>query len=43
VYLVELHIESQAAMAGLTQAYIADSLQRGEPAAIVPREPAAER
>ena len=38
VYLIERHIESQAAMAGLVDAYIADSLQRGEPAAPVPAD-----
>lgn len=36
VYLVERHIESQAAMHGLTRAYIEDSVRRGEPAALVP-------
>jgi len=43
VYLVERHIESQAAMAGLTGAYIKDSIERGEPAILVPRELAEER
>jgi hypothetical protein len=38
VYLVERHIESQAALTGLIAAYIADSLDRGEPAALVPRD-----
>ena len=38
VCLVERHIESQAALTGLVAAYIADSLDRGEPAALVPRD-----
>jgi hypothetical protein len=38
VYLVERHIESTAAMHGLTNAYIEDSLRRGEPAALLPAE-----
>jgi hypothetical protein len=38
VFLVERHIESSAALAGLVAAYIADSLERGEPAVLVPRE-----
>jgi len=43
VYLVERHIESQAAMAGLVHAYLQDALQRGEPAVLVPREIAGNR
>ena len=39
VFLVERHIESRAALDGLVAAYIADSLQRGEPAVLIPREP----
>jgi hypothetical protein len=38
LFLVERHIESSAALAGLVAAYIADSLERGEPAVLVPRE-----
>ena len=38
VYLVERHIESQAAMQGLVDAYLEDARQRGEPAVLVPRE-----
>jgi hypothetical protein len=38
VFLVERQIESSAALAGLVAAYIADSLERGEPAVLVPRE-----
>src|SRR4051794_11374954 len=36
VYLVERHIESLAAMEALAAEYVADSLQRGEPAILVP-------
>ncbi len=36
VYLVERHIESVAAMRALAAEYVADSLQRGEPAILVP-------
>jgi hypothetical protein len=36
VYLVERHIESQAAIHGLVEEYVADSIARGEPAALVP-------
>ena len=43
VYLVERHIESRAAIAGLVHTYIQDSLDRGEPAILVPRELAGER
>jgi hypothetical protein len=38
VYLVERHIESQAAMHALARAYVTESLERGEPAILVPRE-----
>jgi hypothetical protein len=38
VYLVERHIESQAAMHALAAEYVAESLQRGEPAIFVPAE-----
>jgi hypothetical protein len=38
VYLVERHIESQAAMHALALAYIEDSRRRGEPAALVPAD-----
>lgn len=38
VFLVERRIESQAALDGLVAAYIAESLERGEPAVLVPRE-----
>ncbi len=38
VYLVERHIESQAAMAGLVADYLAETRRRGEPAARVPIE-----
>ncbi|HEY4277622.1 MAG TPA: hypothetical protein VGM91_05350 [Conexibacter sp.] len=38
VFLVERHIESSAALAGLVAAYIADSMERGEPAVLVPRD-----
>jgi hypothetical protein len=38
VLLVERHVESKAAMDGIVAAYIADSLERGEPAILVPRE-----
>jgi hypothetical protein len=36
VYLVERHIESQAAMQGIVGTYIKDSIDRGEPAILVP-------
>lgn len=39
VSLVERAIESVAAMDGLVAAYVADSVDRGEPAILVPREP----
>jgi hypothetical protein len=39
VYLVERHIESQAAMRALLDDYLTESRRRGEPAAIVPAEP----
>jgi len=39
VYLLERHIESQAALHGLISAYLDDSRHRGEPAARVPAEP----
>ena len=38
VYLVERHVESQAAMAGLVADYVAESARRGEPAAVLPAE-----
>jgi len=38
VYLVERHLESQAAMQALAAVYIAESLERGEPAILVPAE-----
>jgi hypothetical protein len=38
VFLVERHIESQAALTGLVGAYLEDSTQRGEPAVLIPRE-----
>jgi hypothetical protein len=38
VFLVERHVESQAALEGLVEAYIWDSIARGEPAALVPTE-----
>jgi hypothetical protein len=38
VFLVERAIESVAAMDGLVSAYVAESLERGEPAILVPRE-----
>lgn len=38
VYLVERHIESQAAMRALVHDYLTESQRRGEPAVIVPRE-----
>ncbi len=38
VYLVERHIESQAAMQALARAYVSESIERGEPAILVPRE-----
>ena len=38
VYLVERHIESQAAMTGLLADYLAETERRGEPAARVPLE-----
>ena len=36
VYLVERHVDSQAAMDGLVAAYVEDSTRRGEPAVLVP-------
>jgi hypothetical protein len=38
VYLVERYNESQAAMHALAAEYVANSLQRGEPAILVPAE-----
>ncbi len=38
VHLVERHVESVEEMAGLVAAYVADSVERGEPAVLVPRE-----
>jgi hypothetical protein len=38
VYLVERQIDSTAAMHGLVNAYIDDSIARGEPAALIPAE-----
>jgi hypothetical protein len=38
VFLAERHVESRAALEGLVAAYIADSLERGEPAVLIPRE-----
>lgn len=38
VYLVERHVESRAAMAGLVADYLAESARRGEPAAVLPEE-----
>jgi hypothetical protein len=38
VLLVERHVESQAALTGLVGAYIEESVQRGEPAVLIPRE-----
>ena len=38
VFLVERQVESADAMAGLIAAYVADSVERGEPAILVPRE-----
>ena len=38
VYLVERHVESRAAMAGLIADYLAESARRGEPAAVLPAE-----
>jgi len=38
VYLVERHIESQAAIRGLVSEYLEDSLRRGEPAALLPAD-----
>jgi hypothetical protein len=38
VFLVERHVESQAALTGLVGAYIEESVQRGEPAVLIPRE-----
>jgi hypothetical protein len=38
VYLVERHIESQDAMRALAAEYVEQSLQRGEPAILVPAE-----
>jgi hypothetical protein len=39
VYLVERHVHSQDEMDGLVAAYIADSLDRGEPAVLAPADP----
>jgi hypothetical protein len=36
VYLVERHVESRAALEGLVADYLAESQQRGEPAALIP-------
>jgi hypothetical protein len=36
VYLVERHVESRAALDGLVADYLAESQQRGEPAALIP-------
>jgi hypothetical protein len=38
VFLVERHIESQAALTGLVADYVSEARRRGEPAAIVPHE-----
>jgi hypothetical protein len=38
VYLIERHIESQAAMTALVADYLAETERRGEPAARIPRE-----
>jgi hypothetical protein len=38
VYLVERHIESQAAIQGLVREYLEDSVRRGEPAALIPSD-----
>jgi hypothetical protein len=38
VYLVERHIESQAAIGGLVREYLEDSARRGGPAALLPAE-----
>ncbi len=38
VYLVERHVESQAAMRALVDDYLTESRRRGQPAAIVPAE-----
>jgi len=38
VYLVERHVESQAAMAGVVADYLAESARRGEPAVVLPAE-----
>jgi hypothetical protein len=39
VYLVERWIESTAAIEGLVRVYVEESLERGEPAILVPAEP----
>jgi hypothetical protein len=41
VFLVERGIESKAAMDALVEVYVADSISRGEPAILVPRDPGA--
>ena len=38
VYLVERHVEFLAALDGLLADYLAESQQRGEPAALIPRD-----